>query len=132
MDAVPAYIGESGKSRDRYSPGENGCFMRRDAVQSTSLRTDPSIYALYGIICAQRRCRIDVSAHRLHQGMPFRAAFGTRFFALLRMTFLVILSGAVRRSEGSEAPHRPLLRVLEQIPRFARNDREDALYQILR
>ena len=50
----------------------------------------------------------------------------------LGMTFLVILSGAVRRSEGSEAPHRPLLRVLEQIPRFARNDREDALYQILR
>ena len=40
--------------------------MRRDVGPDASLRTDPSIYALYGIICAQRRKSGNASAHGLH------------------------------------------------------------------
>ena len=75
---------------------ENCRFMRRDVDKAASLRTDPSIYALYGIICAQRRQSGNASAHRL---LIRECSFG---------------------------------RPSEQIPRFARNDREDVLYQILR
>ena len=39
--------------------------MRRDVDRAASLRTDPSIYALYGIISAQRRQSGNASAHRL-------------------------------------------------------------------
>ena len=52
-DAASTCIGESGK-------------LRRDVDKAASLRTDPSIYALYGIICAQRRQSGNVSAHRPH------------------------------------------------------------------
>ena len=40
--------------------------MHRDVDRGASLRTDPSIYALYGIICAQRRQSGNVSAHSVH------------------------------------------------------------------
>ena len=40
--------------------------MRRDVDRGASLRTDLSIYALYGIICAQRRQSGNASAHGLH------------------------------------------------------------------
>ena len=42
---------------------ENCRFMRRDVDRAASLRTYPSIYALYGIICAQRRQSGNASAH---------------------------------------------------------------------
>ena len=54
------------KVGDEIPPGENCRLMRRDAALSTSLRTDLSIYALYGIICAQRRQSGNASAHWLH------------------------------------------------------------------
>ena len=40
--------------------------MRRDVDKTASLRTVLSIYALYGIISAQRRQSGNVSAHRVH------------------------------------------------------------------
>ena len=95
--------------------------MRRDVYRAASLRTDPSIYALYGIICAQRRQSGNASAHRLHiKGCSFGRS-------------PVTIDAAVRRSEGSGAPHRISAKGFRyQILRFAQNDREGVLYQILR
>ena len=55
----------NGESRGADTFVENCRFMRRDVDKAASLRTDHSIYALYGIICAQRRQSGNVSAHRL-------------------------------------------------------------------
>ena len=100
---------------------ENCRFMRRDVDRAASLRTDPSIYALYGIISAQRRQSGNASAHRVHiKGCSFGRS-------------PVTIDAAVRRSEGSGAPHRISAKGFRyQILRFAQNDREGVLYQILR
>ena len=65
-DAFFSGIGKWRRSRSRYLFVENCCFMRRDVDRAASLRADPSIYALYGIICAQRPQSGNASAHRLH------------------------------------------------------------------
>ena len=39
--------------------------VRRDVTGSMHLRTHPSIYAISGILCAQRRRQNDVSAHKI-------------------------------------------------------------------
>ena len=56
----------NGEGRGADTFVENCCFMHRDVDRGASLRTDLSIYALYGIICAQRRQSGNASAHWLH------------------------------------------------------------------
>ena len=111
----------NGEGRGADTFVENCRFMRRDVYRAASLRTDPSIYALYGIIGAQRRQSGNASAHRLHiRGCSFGRSS-------------VTIDAAVRRSEGSGAPHRLSAKGFRyQILRFAQNDREGVLYQILR
>ena len=83
-DNLPTFftgIGKWRRSRSRFpvipdSFGENCRFMRRDVDRGASLRTDPSIYALYGIICAQRRQSGNASAHGGISRDAFRTAFG--------------------------------------------------------
>ena len=65
----PALANGEGRGTDIL--GENCRFMRRDVDKAASLRTDPSIYALYGIICAQRRQSGNVSAHGHIKGCSF-------------------------------------------------------------
>ena len=78
-DAVSACIDERGSGTDILV--ENCCLMRRDAARSTSLRTAPSIYALYGIISAQRRQSDNASAHRVHIRGCNSDGLRIRFFA---------------------------------------------------
>ena len=56
----------NGEGRGADSFVGNCRLMRRDVGITASLRTDLSIYALYGIICAQRRQSGNASAHWLH------------------------------------------------------------------
>ena len=83
--------------------------MRRDVDRGASLRTDPSIYALYGIICAQRHQSCNVSAHRLLIRDAVSDGLWNRFFA------------DAQNDNG---------RALGMT--VAQEDREDALYQIPR
>ena len=63
--------------------------MRRDVYRAASLRTDPSIYALYGIICAQRRQSDNASAHGIHiKGCSFGRSSEQILRWPLRMTML--------------------------------------------
>ena len=64
----PALANGEGRGADTFV--ENCRFMRRDVDKAASLRTDHSVYALYGIICAQRRQSGNVSAHRLLLVIP--------------------------------------------------------------
>ena len=86
--------------------------MRRDVDKTASLRTVPSIYALYGIISAQRRQSGNVSAHRVHiRGCSFGWPSPPDPSLTLRMT-------------GKTSCTRSFA--------DAQDDREDVLYQILR
>ena len=85
-DAVSACIGKR-ESRGTDIFGESCRFMRRDVDKTASLRTYPSIYALYGIICAQRRQSGNASAHRLHiKGCSFGRPSPPDSSLALRMT----------------------------------------------
>ena len=74
--------------------------MRRDVDKTASLRTDPSIYALYGIICAQRRQSGNASAHRLHiKGCSFGRPSVPDSSLQLRMTIKIAQNDREDRAE---------------------------------
>ena len=89
-----------GKSRGTDIFVENCCFMHRDVDRGASLRTDPSIYALYGIICAQRRQSGNASAHRVHiRGCSFGRPSVPDSSLQLRMTIKIAQNDSEDRSE---------------------------------
>ena len=71
----------NGKGRGADILRENCRFMRRDVDRAASLRTYPSIYALYGIICAQRRQSGNASAHDPISKDAVSDGLRNRFFA---------------------------------------------------
>ena len=119
-DAVSACIDERGSETDILV--ENCCLMRRDAARSTSLRTDSSIYALYGIICAQRRQSDNASAHdpisRDQRSSVPDSSLPNDSVTLFRRTFLVTIDEAARRSEGSGAPRQAHIERCRGIPYY--------------
>ena len=99
LDAASACIDEREKPRNRYPQGEWLFYAQRRGFVDVSAHGPFNICSVWHHLCAEASVRQRLCAQGPYQGMQFRTAFPTRFFAALRMTIKIAQNDSKYRSE---------------------------------